>query len=114
MQPQNREELKMELPAALKAQMGTGNPDRPYTKHEYVLSYIVRNHETTVDEMLIYLWAISGEVTGRGYLHTVLKRLRDTNLIESTQYALGKSSTYRATEHGRKAARPFMEVKPRG
>ena len=114
MQPQNREGMKMELPAALKAQMGAGNPDRPYTKHEYVLSHIVRNHETTVDTLLIYLWAVTGEVTRRSYLHTVLKRLRDSGLIESTQFAQGKSSSYRATEKGRKQARPFMEVPMNG
>lgn len=101
----------MELPEELKAQMGDGNPDKPYTKHELVLAYINRNKEVTVDELLVYLWAMTGKVTRRSYMHMVLKRLRDRNEIESEQFAKGKSSVYRITEQGAKDARPF---KPAG
>ena len=101
----------MQLPEELKQQMGDGNPDRKYTKHDYVLSYINHNEEVTVDELLVYLWAQTGEVTLRSYLHTVLKRLRDRGLIASTQFGKGKSSVYRIVGAGSAEARPFVPAR---
>ena len=98
------------LPEALKQQMGDHNPDKAYTKRDYVLSYIVRNGEAVVDELLVYLWHMTGEVTSRSYLHGMLKSLRDDDRIESTQFGQGKSSTYRATSAGEDKARPFKGV----
>lgn len=100
--------MSLELPEELKAQMGDGNPDRPYSKHDLVLCYIAHNKEVTADELLVYLWAQTGKVTLRSYLHTVLKRLRDKKVIDSQQFAKGKSSTYTITPSGEKEARPFV------
>lgn len=101
--------MTIELPEELKAQMGDGNPDRGYSKHDFVLSYINKNREVTVDELLVYLWLTHDKtVTARSYLHSILKRLRDQGLIKSTQFAKGKSSTYTITTSGESAARPFI------
>ena len=99
-----------DLPEKLKEQLGDLNPDKDYTTADYLLSFIVHIDEAMVDAMLVYLWRVTGKITIRTYVHARLKKLRDEGLIESTQYARGKSTTYRPTPAGEAAARPYVEV----
>ena len=113
MQPLNHDRsLTMtKIPKELKTQLAKSAGPQEYTKHDLVLAYLNKHGEASIDDLLVYLWVISGAVTERGYLHTVVKRLRDRGRISSQSFAEGKTTKYFITDIGRAAARPYLTKK---
>lgn len=69
-----------ELPDELKEQMK--EPQVRDDAHALVLAYINHDGTATVTELIEYIWRVTGKVKTRGYMHRVLMRLRNRELIE--------------------------------
>jgi len=52
-----------------------------HNTHDLTMAYMNERGPATIDELLVYLYRVTGKVTSRDYMYQVLKRLRDRNLI---------------------------------
>jgi len=73
------------LPADLLAEMTKPRDKRAPTAHSLALVYCDHCGPATVDELLVYIWNVTGEAKTRDYLYHVLKRLRDRGYLERVE-----------------------------
>lgn len=73
------------LPPELLAQMEKPKVRVKKDAHTLVIVYIEHTGPATVDELLVYIWRITGEVKSRDYLYHVLNRLRNRQVIERVE-----------------------------
>lgn len=108
-----------DLPKELKKQMGGvefRDPDRPYTTHDLVLSYIsyhtappLKSRGVSANDLLEYVWLMTGKVASRGYIYRVLTTLRQRGHITTKgSHKPGKARNF-STGLGRHEARPYKE-----
>ena len=104
-------DMEEQLPDELQKEMtGNVNEEQRYTTHDYVLSYVGSKDGSKSNDMLAYLYAVSGKVTTRGYLYHVIIRLRKRGLITTKNRQVPGKATHFITFAGMKKARPFCEV----
>lgn len=102
----------MNMPEELQKQLSGKPPDpnRPYNAHDLVLCYVCRNNGATANDLLVYLWAVTGKVTTRGYLYHILSRLRRRGHIVTKDMSAPMKANHWPTSRGAKASRPFKGV----
>jgi len=70
------------LPPELLAQMEKPKNKIRKDAHTLTLVYIEHNGPATVDEILVYIWRLTGDVKSRDYIYHILQRLRDRKVLE--------------------------------
>lgn len=70
------------LPPELLAQMEKPKFKNRKDAHALCLAYCDQFGPATVDELLLYIWKITGTVKSRDYMYHMLKRLRDRGHLE--------------------------------
>ena len=104
-----------DLPKELQKEMGGDqyrDPARKYTAQDLVLAYIAATPDGVLtNDLLVYLWEMTGKVTSRAYLYHILVTLRKRNHIYTQDMSSpGKARSFIEGE-GRDAARPLPEKK---
>ena len=102
--------MKETMPAELEKELGGTGEENRYTTHDYVLSYIAEHDGCKANDLLVYLYAVSGKATSRGYLYHVIIRLRKRNWISTKHRQVPGKATHFITFTGIKEARPYCEV----
>ena len=100
------------LPDKLLKQMSSvPRPDRPYTLHDLVLSYIAAHPDgANANDLLVYLWESTGKVTVRAYVYQTIFRLRKRGVITTKNSGVPNKARNYITARGAREARPFLEI----
>lgn len=70
------------LPPDLLSQMEKPKDKIKKDAHTLALVYIDECGPSTIDELLVYIWKLTGKVKSRDYMHHVMLRLRNRGHIE--------------------------------
>jgi len=73
------------LPPELLAQMEKPKDTIRKDTHTLCLVYVNECGPATVDELLVYVWKITGKVASRDYIYHVLHRLRTRKHLERVE-----------------------------
>jgi len=99
------------LPQELQQELGgVKTDDRKYTAKDLVLTYIAQKGEANANDLLIYLWSVTGKVTKRPYLYHILTSLRQGGFIYTENSSIPNKATNCITLTGLDAARPYKET----
>ena len=90
------------LPPELLAQMKKPKNKLRKDAHTLTLVYINERGPATVDELLVYMWKLTGEVKSRDYVYHVLMRLRKRGHLERIELESEVVVRHLLTEAGEK------------
>ena len=104
--PVNLKDLPVELVEALKGVA----IDAPYTAKDSIMSFMAHHGKATVDDLMIYVYRMTGNVISRRYLYQALYLLRQDGLGEEGEFDDEHGKVFRLTELGRERARPYQHA----
>lgn len=97
-------DLPPELTKELK---GVRTGDR-YTMRDLAMCYISHHGHASLDEIMVYIFAIRNRITSRGYMYQLIHRLRSDGLVQSAEKATPHNVVYRLTPAGEEKALPYL------
>ena len=98
-----------ELPEELRKELAYCGASK-YTARDCALAYLASaGDRVTTNDMLIYVYKVTGHVVKRSYLYQMLYRMRKLGLIEHSKPLANGHKTFRITPDGALVARPYID-----